>query len=185
MGVVQIKSYIVGTARRLEANKVRRLECTWSKFKRFTYLPVIVAECFSWCGVLSGITKFFCAEYVMWMLMAITWVWDSTVLLQRSRSRRDIIGHGSLLLAGLLLLFFNAVFEIPHFFTADEDQEAGGLSSAFVCRQDADSSLWTKRLPFFFAYFLVCSWSSVAISYRMFRAYGWGCKRYDGEIQRA
>ena len=35
--------------------------------------------------------------------------------------------------------------------------------------QDADSPLWLKRLPFFFAYFVGCSWSSAALTYRFVR----------------
>jgi len=167
--VVQISSYIVGTSRRLDAK-----HSLWSKFKRFTYLPVTIAECLSWSGVLSGVTKFFCLEYIVWMLMALTWAWDSAMLLRVSRSWRDVVGHCSLFLASIGLLFFNACIEIPHFFAADEGGDDGGLESAFACRQDVNSPIWVKRLPFFFAYFLGCSWCSVALSYSMFATYGWG-----------
>ena len=37
------------------------------------------------------------------------------------------------------------------------------------CVQDADSPLWLKRLPFFFTYFVGCSWSSAALTYRFVR----------------
>merc|ERR1712129_200092 len=77
------------------------------------------------------------------------------------------------------LFFFYACVEIPHFLHADGGED-GALESAFQCHQDIDSPVWAKRLPFFFTYFLVCSWCSVAISYRMFRSYGWGEKRYSG-----
>lgn len=171
--VVQISSYIMGTARRLGAGGSFCAGRTC-----FTYVPVLTAECLSWCGVLSGITKFFCLEYMMWMLLAATWTCDTVLLLLVSQSSRDVIGHTCLLLASVGLLVFNSCFEIPHFFSAD-GSAAGALESAFECRQDMESPIWTKRLPFFFAYFLVCSWCSVAISYRMFKSYGWRNGQYS------
>merc|ERR1719326_155238 len=48
--VSQLSSYISGTARRLDAKVT-----TWAACRRFTLLPVAIAECFSWLGVLSTI----------------------------------------------------------------------------------------------------------------------------------
>jgi len=171
--VVQISFYILGAKERLGLRQT-----LWANFKRFTLAPVLLAECLSWCGVLSGITKFFCLEYVVWIFLATAWAWDSMILFKESHTLRDIAGHISLFSASVCLFVFNASVEIPHFFVADENDD-GALESIFRCRQDAGSPLWTKRLPFFFAYFLMCSWCSVAISYRAFRTYGWGKNRYS------
>jgi len=172
--VVQISSYIMGSARRLGVTLTM-----WTTADRHKYLPVVIAECLSWSGVLTGIAKFFCLEYVVWMFMALTWTWDGAILLMGSRSWWDCMGHCGLFLSGIALFFFNACVEIPHFFQADGGAD-GALESAFECHQDIDSPIWAKRLPFFFAYFLICSWGSVAISYGVFRSYGWGRGRYSG-----
>mmetsp|Transcript_13583 Transcript_13583/g.29894 ORF Transcript_13583/g.29894 Transcript_13583/m.29894 type:complete len:341 (-) Transcript_13583:122-1144(-) len=160
--VAQIAAYLDDTALRLKIP--RQL---WATRKRWTYAPVLLAEGLSWSGVLLGEPRFFCCEYVVWMLMAGTWAWDSAELLHKSACWRDSLGHASLLAASAGLCFFNACIEIPHFFlqegVASATTPLGG--SAFRCLQDAYSPVWLKRLPFFVTYMFGCSWSSVAISY--------------------
>ena len=57
----------------------RRRGCfeRWTSVPFSTLGPVLVAEAMSWTGVLSGDSKFYCAEYVLWMLIAFTWAWDA------------------------------------------------------------------------------------------------------------
>lgn len=70
---------------------------------------------------------------------------------------------------------FNALLEIPHFFAyARAGTPTEGLPGVWECVQDAASPLWLKRLPFFFSYFVGCSWSSAALAYRAFRVGGGG-----------
>ena len=109
--VVQVSVYISDTALRLGI-----ASDLWSKRRRFTLLPVVLAECFSWTGLITGSSKFFCCEYVMWCCIAATWMWDSAELLHRSNRRGDGTVHSCLLLGSLALFAFNACFEIPHFF---------------------------------------------------------------------
>jgi hypothetical protein len=174
--VVQISIYIYETSKRLNAK-----QGLWSKvFQKWTsipfssLMPVLVAETMSWTGVLSGNPKFFCIEYVLWMIISITWVWDGAGLLQKSEDWRDQIGHAALLVAGLALFSFNALFEIPHFFKYNRAMEASvAANQAHVgiweCSQEQNSPLWIKRLPFFVCYFIGSSWCSVAITYRFLR----------------
>lgn len=173
--VVQIAVYIRETSQRLQIQQGR----LWAKlFKAYTsvpfstIVPACAAECLSWSGLLSGNSKFFCAEYVMWMIIAVTWAWDGAELLNKSKRLSDQIAHGGLLLLSLGLFFFNAFVEIPHFFryhrgdtiqaSISEQQHAG----IWECYQREESPLWFKRLPFFVCYFIGSSWCSVAITYR-------------------
>ena len=55
----------------------------WTSVPFSTLGPVLVAEAMSWTGVLSGDSKFYCAEYVLWMLIAFTWAWDAAEMLHR------------------------------------------------------------------------------------------------------
>eukprot|EP00747_Dinoflagellata_sp_TGD_P163827 gnl/TRDRNA2_/TRDRNA2_182944_c0_seq1.p1 gnl/TRDRNA2_/TRDRNA2_182944_c0~~gnl/TRDRNA2_/TRDRNA2_182944_c0_seq1.p1 ORF type:complete len:316 (+),score=42.04 gnl/TRDRNA2_/TRDRNA2_182944_c0_seq1:63-1010(+) len=161
--VVQISVYLDDTARRL--NVQRGL---WASRKRFTYAPVIAAECLSWSGVITGLPKFFCCEYIVWMLLATTWIWDSGELLHKSLRWGDAVGHACLLVTGMSLLLFNAFVEIPHFFIYEKSAHEAKHGWVFECHQDAESQIWHKRLPFFFAYFFLCSWFSVGMSFRYF-----------------
>merc|ERR1712167_370486 len=104
----------------------------------------------------------------MWMLIAVTWAWDSAELMHKSKRWADTVTHAGILLAGTSLFAFNAFFEIPHFFLYQRDapEEVKGI---WECFQDHDSPIWLKRLPFFFSYFYGCSWFSVALSYRFLR----------------
>jgi len=172
--VVQVSIYIQETALRLGA-----IQGLWrSIFEQYTslpfstILPVILAETMSWSGVISGNSKFYCAEYVLWMLIALTWAWDSAELLNKSEGYSETVMHAAILLGSIGLFFFNAFFEIPHFFK----YQRGGTAAAHIpglweCIQDESSPLWMKRLPFFFCYFIGCSWSSVAVAYRFMRAF--------------
>mmetsp|Transcript_4098 Transcript_4098/g.7863 ORF Transcript_4098/g.7863 Transcript_4098/m.7863 type:complete len:362 (-) Transcript_4098:93-1178(-) len=167
--VVQVSLYIDETAHRLHA--ARGL---WSNvFSRTTSVPfttmgpVLVAEALSWSGVLSGNSKFYCAEYVLWMIIAFTWAWDSAELLHKSIGLGDQAMHALILVGSVGLFMFNAFFEIPHFFIYRRDNtSAARVPGLWECIQERDSPLWLKRLPFFFCYFIGCSWSSVAVSYR-------------------
>jgi len=140
----------------------------WNSSIWLTLLPVCLAECFSWSGVLSGKSRFYCAEYVVWCGLAIIWTWDAAELLHKSRRAGDILTNACLLSAGIGLFTFNAFFEIPHFFSYQREsvEDAKGI---FECIQDKDSPLWLKRLPFFFSYFFGCSWMSVILLYRLIR----------------
>ena len=163
--VVQISAYIVDTAKRLGVTGA-----LWSARNRFSLVPVCAAECCSWCGVLSGNSRFFCAEYCLWCLLALAWSWDAAELLHLSKRRGDVVMHSGLLLGALGLLLFNLVHEIPHFFVAKiADDLAPSSSSAlgvWECVEDAGSPLWLKRLPFFFIYFFGCSWLSTFVAAR-------------------
>ena len=70
-----------------------REESTFSRRKRNTMLPAVVAETLSWCGVLSGNSRFFCAEYCLWCLLALAWSWDAAELLHLSKRRGDVVMH--------------------------------------------------------------------------------------------
>ena len=134
-------------------------------------LPVLFAESMSWSGVLSGNSRFFCAEYVLWMVIASTWAWDAAELLHKSARWSDQVAHAGLMVGALLLFLFNAVHEIPHFIFYHREGEAAAKDFVGIweCHQHRDSPLWLKRLPFFFCYFIGCSWSSVALTYRFLR----------------
>lgn len=174
--VVQISAFLEDSARRVGAKS------TWTSRKTFTLLPVFIAETFSWSGVLSGDSRFYCCEYIVWMLIALTWVWDSGEVLHKAVRFGDKLAFSLLLLAGLGLFFFNAFLEIPHFFAYRRESPESIGGGIWECFQDADSPLWVKRLPFFFCYFFGCSWCSVAVSYRYFRR---GYPMLGGSISRA
>ena len=73
--------------------------------------------------MLSGNSRFFCAEYCLWCLLALAWSWDAAELLHLSKRRGDVVMHSGLLLGALGLLLFNLVHEIPHFFVAKISEE--------------------------------------------------------------
>jgi len=168
--VLQISCFLDDSARRL------RVEHAWAGRWRFTLLPVCLAESFSWCGVLSGDSKFYCAEYVCWCALSITWAWDAAELLHHSTRWSDVLTHAAVCCAALALFAFNATVEIPHFFRyhPSDTHDAATVKrlSVLKCSQDVESALWLKRLPFFFSYFLVASWGSAALSYRYLRRGG-------------
>jgi len=170
--VVQVAIYIEESAVRLGATQGlwQQLWRKWTRMPFSTIFPVVVAECSSWCGVLSGNARFYCSEYVIWMLIAITWAYDGAELLHKSETFDDQLTHAVLLLAGVGLFFFNAFLEIPHFFFVERTgAEAKSHIGLWECHQSHDSPLWLKRLPFFFCYFIGCSWCSVAVAYRFLR----------------
>merc|ERR1719464_352828 len=116
-----------------------------------------------------------------WMLMAVTWAWDSAELLHRSARWSDSAGHATLLAASAGLFTFNAFVEIPHFFKHGQDSAAAQAGASMLqCFQDAESPIWLKRVPFFAAYFFGCSWCSAAMSYRYFVCGGW---RHKGKAR--
>lgn len=166
--VVQISNFLDDSARRLGVSSD-----LWAHRWRFTLLPVCLAEAFSWCGVLTGISRFYCAEYVMWMVIAFTWAWDSAELLHKSSWWSDRASHACVCCGGLALFAFNAGVEIPHFFlyhvSETHDEATIARLSILTCHQDAESPLWLARLPFFYTYFSVASWGSCALSYRYLR----------------
>lgn len=128
----------------------------------------------SWSGVLSGISKFYCVEYILWCIVAFTWAWDAAELLYRSKGPRDTGIHAGLLIGSVFLFLFNALVEIPHFFDysreADPAASTANGSGIWECVHDENSPLWLKRLPFFFCYFVGAAWSAVALAYRFVRA---------------
>lgn len=77
--VVQISSCIFDCAQRLGSKSgpwhawIGLKNGVWSSRGRFTILPVCIAEILSWSGVLTGVSRFYCCEYIMWCLMAFTW----------------------------------------------------------------------------------------------------------------
>lgn len=171
--VVQFAIYIEETSIRL--NTQRGL---WAPFARkftnipfSTLVPVLLAETASWTGVLSGNSVFYCVEYVLWMIISITWAWDGAELFIKSVHWKDKVMHACLVFCGLSLFSFNALLEIPHFFFYSRDGTPADKPSIGVweCLQEKESPLWVKRLPFFFCYFIGCSWSSAVITYRFLR----------------
>jgi hypothetical protein len=140
----------------------------WNSHRSSIYALVSFAELMSWTGVLTANARFFCAEYTLWCIIALTWAWDSAELVHKSQRWGDLTVHSGLLLVGIGLFLFNACFEIPHFFSNYERASAGtdeSGSGLWTCLQDEASPIWLKRLPFFFCYFFGCSWCSVALSY--------------------
>ena len=161
--VFQLRNYVEDTARRLTLNG----RCASS----FSIRPVIAAEMCSWIGVLSGTSWFFCVEYMLWVIIAAMWVWDTAELFHRSTRRGDALVHALLLAASLGLIAFNIGHELPHFFTAqplnaDADSQAPARPTPFACTQDADSPIWQARLPFFVTYMIGASTLSVALAAR-------------------
>jgi len=174
--VVQVATYISVTSERLAAKQGmwRKVFQRWTSVRFSTIVPALCAEAMSWTGVLSGNSKFFCIEYILWMIIAITWTWDGAGMLQKSAHWKDQFAHASLLLAGLALFVFNAFYEIPHFFKYDRAIDADSAANQvhigiWECSQDEHSPLWLKRLPFFVCYFIGSSWCSVALAYRFQR----------------
>lgn len=169
--VVQIATFLDDTSRRLGIGSATALR--FSSRRRFTVVPVCCAECFSWLGVLTGNSRFYCCEYVLWMLISLSWAWDASECLHKSVRWSDTVTHASLLVGGLGLCLFNALLEIPHFFQyhPSDTMDTGTVEvlSILQCYQDSDSPLWLKRLPFFFCYFFGCSWGSCALCYRYLR----------------
>jgi hypothetical protein len=164
--VVQASIFIEEAARRLGAARGPwSLFCSkYTQVHFSTIAPVIAAEVFSWSGVLRLAGKrsalFFCCEYVMWMLIAGSWAWDCAELLHKSTKFMDLVAFTVLMLTGVVLFFFNAFLELPHFFSgADRDENMPGL---WECVQSRDSPLWRKRLPFFVLYFIGASFIAVA-----------------------
>lgn len=164
--VIQLYGYLSDTACRL------RVKPIFTSSKRHTVAPALLAEGLSWTGVLSGCPFFFCLEYMCWMALGCMWAWDSAELLHRSSRRGDGTVHASIMVASLLLVAFNALHEIPHFFFHHElGPETIGEATPegigpWACEHDADSHLWHKRLPFFVCYFFISSWSSVGLAMR-------------------
>ncbi len=156
--------------------------CTSISHTHFsTVVPVLFAEVFSWSGVLrlagEQSSLFFCAEYVMWMLIAFTWAWDCAELLHKSTNFMDSVSFCVLMTTGVVLFFFNAVLELPHFFSgAERDPNTPGL---WECVQDHDSPLWKKRLPFFVMYFIGATWIATAGSYRFLRTINYNNDKVD------
>jgi len=168
--VVQMSIFIHDTAERLGAT-----QGLWSTFvERYTSIPfttitpVLIAECMSWTGVLSGNSKFYCAEYVIWMIIAFTWAWDGAELMHKAQDMKQTLTFAGVMIGGLALFFFNAFLEIPHFFQYSRPSEVP-TAGIWECFQNRDSPLWVKRLPFFVCYFVGAAWSSVAISHRFVR----------------
>jgi hypothetical protein len=173
--VVQTAYYINVVAKRLGVKDTtwRKVCAKFTTIRFSTIIPVLLAEICSWSGVISTNPKFFCMEYILWMVIALTWVWDGANLLHYSTTLKDGFANCGLLCAGLCLFCFNLFVEIPHFFaydrSADEGSGHGGPPthvSIFECSQDKDSPLWLKRLPFFVCYFIGCAWASVALTYQ-------------------
>jgi hypothetical protein len=112
--VVQISTFLDATSKRLGIGGASRLR--FSSRKRFTIVPVCCAECFSWLGVLTSVARFYCAEYIVWMIISLSWAWDAAECLHKSVRWSDVATHAAILLGGLSLFLFNAFLEIPHFF---------------------------------------------------------------------
>ena len=164
--VVQVRSFIEEAARRL---RVARIASAW------TVAPTVVAETFSWLGVLTGVSRFFCAEYCCWVVIAGMWAWDAAELLHKSRRATDAIVHALLVCASLSLIAFNVLHELPHFFSAvpltgNSDVTAGPATrpspTPFSCTHERDSPIWTSRLPFFVTYFVGASACSATLAAR-------------------
>lgn len=163
--VLQLHAYLKDTAKRLNVQRAI------SAARWRTLAPAIVAEMSSWLGVITGVSRFFCAEYLCWVAIAIMWAWDAAELLHKSARRGDGTIHAAILLASLSLASFNLVHELPHFFVAtplntDGHSTTPARPTPFSCTQDVDSPIWLSRLPFFFTYFIVASAASTALAAR-------------------
>merc|ERR1719473_1740680 len=161
--VVQLQAYLNDTARRLQVSHSIS-SSLWN-----TIIPAVVAESCSWIGVLTGISRFFCMEYVCWVVIAFAWAWDSAELLHKSARRGDGTVHAVIFVASISLAFFNAFHELPHFFVAEPMNGAGAIQARptpFSCTQDADSPIWMSRLPFFLTYFVGASGASTTLALR-------------------
>ena len=176
--VVQMTAYLDDTARSLG---VARAFSTASPMS--TLAPALVAETFSWLGVLTGISKFFCLEYCCWVFIATIWAWDAAELCHRSRRAADTLMHAIIVVVSLALVFFNLLHELPHFLHAVPLNGAGGSDAMvpasdewvptmsarptpFSCTQHADSPIWLTRLPFFVTYFVGASMCSAILAAR-------------------
>lgn len=158
--VIQIGSYLEDTARRLGLRRA----CACHSLP-----PAIIAECCSWMGVLMGMSTFFCAEYLCWVVIAAMWAWDAAELLHMSSRRGDALIHATLVGASLALVIFNLVHELPHFFVAQPLNNVASepaRPTPFTCTQDADSPIWFDRLPFFVVYYLGASACSAMLAAR-------------------
>lgn len=157
--VVQISGYLADTARRLQVRRSLSIP--------YTLAPAIVAECCSWLGVVTGVSRFFCVEYLCWVGIAALWAWDAAELLHKSRSRVDALVHAVLVAASVGLVAFNFIHELPHFFTAtplNSHDETPARPTPFSCTQDAESPIWLSRLPFFVTYFVGASACSTMLA---------------------
>jgi len=168
--VLQVQLFITETTLRLGA-QARLFAAMFKRILRIPYQnvwPVLIAEALSWQGVLSGNSKFYCAEYVLWLLVAIAWMWDGMEIYKKSLGKIDRLVGVSLLVAGFGLFCFDALYEIPHFFAYHREGTAASAlpTGIWECLQEKDSPLWLKRLPFFFIYFVCCSWGSVIMAQR-------------------
>merc|ERR1719456_237398 len=176
--VMQIKHYLEDTARRLGA--ARRSP---SRSGRGCVWLALAAECCSWAGVLTGISRCFCVEYLCWVGIAILWAWDAAELLHKSSTRGDAIVHAALVCASLGLVGFNLAHELPHFFSAtpmNAVEATPARATPFSCTHDADSPIWLSRLPFFVTYFAGASACSAILAAR-YLARGAGGPRPLGE----
>ena len=116
-----------------------------------------------------GVSKFFCAEYLCWVLIAMMWAWDAAELLHKSSRRGDALVHAALVAASLALVAFNLAHELPHFFVATPQNAVASTPARptpFACTQDEDSPIWTARLPFFVTYYLGASACSAILAAR-------------------
>jgi len=163
--VLQLHAYLKDTAKRLNVQRA----ISASRWR--TLAPAIVAETCSWMGVLSGVSRFFCVEYLCWVAIALMWAWDAAELLHKSARRGDGTIHAAILVASLSLALFNLLHELPHFFVAaplnaDGETATPAHPTPFSCTQDVDSPIWLARLPFFVAYFIVASAASTVLAAR-------------------
>jgi len=162
--VAQVTAYLEAAAQRLSVHNH-----TWASCQRVAFALVTMAEVMSWTGVMTANARFFCVEYILWCLIAVTWAWDAAELVHKSTRWGDLLAHTGVLLGSVGLFLFNACCEIPHFFHNYERVASGSVESTpslWTCMQDETSPIWVKRLPFFFCYFFGASWCSVALSYR-------------------
>lgn len=128
-------AYIDDTAKRLGIETGKFTASTSYTYIPLAYIPAVLAEIFSWTGVITANARFFCFEYSMWLLVAMVWAWDSAELLNKSKKWGDLLLHTGVFLCSLGLFLFNALFEIPHFFANYE--RAGASAGAGI-----SSSIW-------------------------------------------
>lgn len=163
--IVQMQAYLHDTARRLAVPR------SISACRMNTLIPGVVAESCSWLGVVTGMARFFCAEYVCWVAIAAMWAWDAAELLHKSARRGDGTVHAAILIASLGLATFNLGHELPHFFSAvplnaGNSTASPARATPFSCTQDAESPIWLSRLPFFLVYFIGASTASTTLAAR-------------------
>ena len=66
------------------------------------------------------------------MIIAFTWAWDGAELMHKAQDMKQTLTFAGVMIGGLVLFFFNAFLEIPHFFQYSRPSEVLSYESVFV-----------------------------------------------------